>query len=820
MFDFLLDKDNKSPTKLTDKDLLKNPRPNSKTKLRKTSHETEIIKFVCKRKSDQPTKSSQEELRVPIRTIFDVAEEKPTIARYFNTIEQRMRNTEFLPIWLYQYFEWHPLNSKVQQLKSTGINHNSELSISYFQYQERCVNKLVKRNESYLAFIYSIVDKYVEKTAFSTDFDHYEWMIMPVGLTNAPATFQQMMDNVLPERIDRFVQVYLDDIFIYSEDVETHGKHVKEVLSTLRKHKLITKKSKCRFFYQEFRFLGQVVTPICIQTALEKIKKVKSWPTPKTVKEAQSFIGLTSYYRRFIKGHSKIANPIHKFITKQSKWTSEQDEAFNQLKNALISIGSQLNYGIYDREFMAIVEALRTWRYYLMGRHFIVMTDHKSLIYLKNQNLIDSTKVARWMDFLPQFDFDIQEDETQRHSLTLGIIEAHQDLKKEIITGYKKDTNYALIFRTLRDKTKVPVEIKNHIKHFCYQDEVRYYKTLEIFKNAHDSKDACHFGAWKTYLNLKDSFYWSSMLAQIRKWVETCRICQQHNTNTRGRQGLFSPLPIPTGRWTDITMDFITGLPRSGTGYDMIMVVVDRFSKMAHFIPTHKRLNAAACARLFSDKDIRFMNKFWQTLHYLNGSSLLFSTTNHPETDGQTERVNKIVNQLLRKYSANDQLSWNEHLSMCELSYNSTYQDSIKASPFEIAYEYEPSMIRKVNSWDLEDNKYSPNAEEFVRLDLPVINLKDRESNVQWIEYYKENPNIYQEPPRTEREMLARINELSGIGGWSEEPGKEKTYDVFWKDCDQTLARKVPERIFNQADLSLRQSLMYNAKLIQEHEQV
>ncbi|KGK34650.1 hypothetical protein JL09_g6202 [Pichia kudriavzevii] len=101
------------------------------------------------------------------------------------------------------------------------------------------------------------------------------------------------------------------------------------------------------------------------------------------------------------------------------------------------------------------------------------------------------------------------------------------------------------------------------------------------------------------------------MLAQIRKWVETCRICQQHNTNTE-----------------------------EDKGYTIIMVIVDRFSKMTHLIPTHKRLNAAACARLFSDKDIRFMNKFWQILHYLNGSSLLFSTTNHPETDGQTERVN------------------------------------------------------------------------------------------------------------------------------------------------------------------------------------
>ncbi|OUT21674.1 hypothetical protein CAS74_003800 [Pichia kudriavzevii] len=938
---------------------------------------------MCRRKSDQPTKSSQEELRVPIPTIFDVAEEKPTIAQYFSTIEQGMRNTELLQQTLgaisvseilvrfheryrdkivYKpdyicilngiprrpsFSEKQELTKQVEVLIKQGFIKTSSKSFNspvlFVRKKDgtmrmcvdyRILNNNTARNKFPLpdidqlisrfgkAKVYSklelmpgyyqvrIADEDVEKTAFST-----------LAIMNgcASATFPQMMNNVLSKKINGFVQVYLDDIFIYSEDVETHGKHVKEVLSTLRKHKLITKKSKCRFFYQEFRFLGQVVTPICIQTALEKIKKVKSWPTPKTVKEAQSFIGLTSYYRRYIKGHSKIANPIHKFITKQSKWTSEQDEAFNKLKKALISspilvhpswsgnckfvlntdacgvslgytlehvisygskklVGSQLNYKIYDREFMAVVEALRTWRYYLMRRHFIVMTDHKSLIYLKNQNLIDSTRVARWMDFLPQFDFDIrylqgknnsatdalsrypynhennltltkielalleltqeEEHETQIHSLTL--------IKKEIITGYKKDTNYALIFRTVRDKTKVPVEIKNHIKHFCYQDEVLYYKTLEsqdffrvvipnykklpyrIFKNAHDAKDAGHFGAWKTYLNLKDSFYWPSMLAQIRKWVETCRICQQHNTNTEEDKG----------------------------GYTIIMVIVDRFSKMTHLIPTHKRLNAAACARLFSDKDIRFMNKFWQILHYLNGSSLLFSTTNHPETDGQTER-------LLRKYSSNDQLFWDEHLSMCEHSYNSTFQDSIKA----------------INSWDLEDNKYSPNAEEFVRpqgrqekhhnrkrryfeykvgdlvlvhrdafgvnirytkiqpvwygpyrlvkkindnayeVDLPVINLKDRESNVQWIKYYKENPNIYQEPPRTEREMLARINEMTGIGGWSEESGKEKTYDVLWKDCDQTLARKVPERIFNQADLSLRQSLMHNAKSIQKNEQ-
>ncbi|MDN6032746.1 MAG: hypothetical protein L0I26_10030 [Lactococcus lactis] len=303
-----------------------------------------------------------------------------------------------------------------------------------------------------------IAEEDIEKTAFSTDYGHYEWVVMPFGLTNAPATFQRMMNTVLKDYLNKFVQVYLDDIFIYSTSFDEHYQHLRTVLNTLRRNKLIAKKSKCAFFFEELRFLGHVITPSGIRTDPEKIDKVKNWPTPKTIKDAQMFLGLTSYYRRFIKNHSKIANPIHKFIAKESPWTESQDVAFEKLKDALIHsptlvhpdwseccvfvvhtdacgtslgytleqldaegklrgviaygskklVGSQLNYGIYDREFLAVVEALRTWRYYLLGRRFIIRTDHQSLIYLKNQNLIDSARVARWLDYLAQYDFEIQ----------------------------------------------------------------------------------------------------------------------------------------------------------------------------------------------------------------------------------------------------------------------------------------------------------------------------------------------------------------------------------------------------------------------------
>ncbi len=133
----------------------------------------------------------------------------------------------------------------------------------------------------------------IDKTAFSTENGHYEWMVMPFGLPNAPSTFQRLMNNILAPYLSKFVKVYIDDILIYSEHTADHFDHVRTVLQTLRENKLIAKLSKCAFFFKKLRFLGFVITPEGVETDPDKIKVIKEWPTPTSIKEAQSFLGFT-----------------------------------------------------------------------------------------------------------------------------------------------------------------------------------------------------------------------------------------------------------------------------------------------------------------------------------------------------------------------------------------------------------------------------------------------------------------------------------------------------------------------------------------------
>ena len=674
-----------------------------------------------------------------------------------------------------------------------------------------------------------INDEDMEKTAFSTEFGHFEWVVMPFGLTNAPSTFQRMMNEVLGPYLGKFVQVYLDDIIIYSPSIETHYQHLREVLNTLKQNKLVAKRKKCSLFYQSLQFLGHVISNKGVHVDPTKIDKINEWPIPTTVKEAQSFIGLSGYYRRFIANYSKIAAPIFNFITGKSKWEKSQQDAFDELKRSLTNapvlvhpiwdegykfvvhsdacgsalgyvleqvdpngktrgviaygskklVGSQLNYSIYDREFMAVVEALHTWRYYLLNRHFILKTDHKSLIYLKNQNLIDSTRVARWLDYLSQYDFSIEYIQGRKNSVAdalsrypykvsannlfitqvESVVAPNEELKEEIIKGYSKDEELSEIYDVLQNNLPVPKTINNYIKHYRLHDKLLYFTTVpgdisnriaipnnselirKLIKNAHDLPSAGHFGFYKTYERLHGMFYWPHMLKSVKNFCQRCLLCQQSKAETHGKKGLFSPLPIPPGRWTDITLDFITGIPPSRSGYDMILVVVDRFSKMAHFIPTVKTLNGIGCARLLvdncfkyhgiprrmvSDKDIRFTSEFWHTVNKLFGTSVLFSTTNHPQTDGQTERTNRILNELLRNYTNNDIFEWDKWLSVAEFAYNSSHQLSIGMSPFELCYGYLPDSPSTMQGYSIHDLRYDDKAARFAkRMKLIIKQVQD-----------------------------------------------------------------------------------------------
>ncbi len=214
----------------------------------------------------------------------------------------------------------------------------------------------------------------------------------------------------------------------------------------------------------------------------------------------------------------------------------------------------------------------------------------------------------------------------------------------------------------------------------------------------HDAISSGHCGIKKTIYSVTRLFYWPNMVEFITSYIRSCRRCQISKAVCLKHAGLLQPLEIPRRRWTHISCDFITDLPISTNKYDSIWVIVDRLTKMAHFIPTHKTVNAPRLCELFllhivrlhgfpldivSDRDVRFTSNTWQTFLKELKINPSMSTAFHPESDGQTERTNRTIMTMLRCYILTDETRWDLYLPVLELAYNSQYHESIKMSPFE-----------------------------------------------------------------------------------------------------------------------------------------
>ena len=299
------------------------------------------------------------------------------------------------------------------------------------------------------------------KTAFRSRYGHYEYMVMPFGLANAPATFQAHINRVLSDYLDNLCVVYLDDILIYThdDDIEKHWATVRKILVRLRENNLFCNLKKCFFAKPSLDYLGFVVSREGVKADPKKLDTIRSWPVPKTVKETQSFLGFSNFYRRFIEGYSRIVRPLHavtKGDPREFNWTSEAQSAFEKLKECFVNppilrfyepkykirietdasdyavgaIMSQLcddgkwhpiayvsrgmtpserNWETYDKELLGIVYAFQQWRHYLEGaQHTIqVLTDHNNLAGVRAVQKL-SPRQARWAIFLAAFDFEVE----------------------------------------------------------------------------------------------------------------------------------------------------------------------------------------------------------------------------------------------------------------------------------------------------------------------------------------------------------------------------------------------------------------------------
>ncbi len=295
----------------------------------------------------------------------------------------------------------------------------------------------------------------IHKTAFRTRYGSFEYVVLPMGLCNAPSTFMRLMNETFRDLLDKSVLVFLDDILVFSKTEAEHAAHVREVLMRLRANKLYAKRSKCEFFRKEVEFLGHRIGAEGLAVSQDKVESVRTWQRPKDVSDVRSFLGLAGFYRRFVKDYSKIALPLTE-LTKEAvgfRWGDAQQAAFDALKDALSSapvlviadpalpftvncdacdyaVGATLqqdhgrglqpvafrsrkltpaevNYDTRKKEFLALVDACSHWRHYLhSGIPFTLLTDHDSLKYHKTMPNI-SGQLARWIEKMAEFDYTI-----------------------------------------------------------------------------------------------------------------------------------------------------------------------------------------------------------------------------------------------------------------------------------------------------------------------------------------------------------------------------------------------------------------------------
>ncbi|KAL4025181.1 hypothetical protein IC575_013559 [Cucumis melo] len=616
-----------------------------------------------------------------------------------------------------------------------------------------------------------MVDEDVEKTAFRTREGHYEFLVMPFGLTNAPATFQALMNNIFKPFLRKFVLVFFDDILVYSRSEEEHEFHMKKVLSLLRQNELYANQKKCHFAQKKIEYLGHVISGEGVAVDPEKIRSISKWPQPTNVKEIQGFLGLTGYYRRFVRNYGTIAAPLTQQLKKGGfHWNEEATLAFERLKSAMITLpvlalpdfskqfeieADASGYGVgavlvqdgrpiafyshtlalrdrarpvYERELMAVVLAVQRWRPYLLIGKFKVKTDQKALKFLLDQRIIQP-QYQKWIAKLLGYSFKVvykpgvdngaadalsrKPDGVQLFGLSIPITVDLEVIKKEVY----QDPKYEKIIKQLEQGEELTEN------NYSMQRGLLMYKNrLVILKQSslipvildtfHNSVVGGHSGFLRTYKRAAAELFWEGMKADIKKHCEECLTCQRSKSLALSPAGLLVPLEIPQAVWSDISMDFVEGLPKS-SGFEVILVVVDRLSKYGHFLPLKHPYTAKSVAELFvkeivrlhgfplsivSDRDKIFLSQFWSEIFRLSGTKLNKSTAYHPQSDGQTEVVNRGVETYLRCFCNEKPKDWSKWLPWTEYWYNTTFQRSIGMTPFQVVYGRQPPTLLSYGS--------------------------------------------------------------------------------------------------------------------------
>ena len=637
------------------------------------------------------------------------------------------------------------------------------------------------------------------KTAFQTRYGHYKYTVMPFGLKNAPATFQQLINNTVREYLNKFVITYLNDILIYSDTLEEHWQHMPKVLEKLSEKTLYIKKEKSRFEVQEVKFLGYVIWPEQIEKDPKKTQAVRDWSTLRRVKKVQSFLGLANYYQKFIPNYSWVAESLTHLMWKAEEfhWNKEQKQAFQDLKNALSRMthlqipkttcekvvetdvsdfvvgaclyqikddekqpimyqsrklsGSEKRYEVHNKELLVIVKALQEWRSYLAGlnRSIQIYTDHKNL-----QNFVIIKELnwwqVRWAEQLADYEFQIHYKKDNENG-GADVLSQQPDHK-----GVKK------IHQEILWQNAEEVLMKDLAATFCV--ELPQWSDEKIIRECHKSRTAGHFEVKQT----ENLVQWRCSIVNCREWIikmiAKCDSCWQNRISRDKRYDEIKQLEVSENPWESVTMNFIVKTsplkdPAWGVRFNSILMIVDWLTKYTMFISFRESATAPVLVYIIlqelvsnhrlskefiTDWDKLFTSKFWKTLTPELGIQHKLFTAYHSQTDGQIKRMNQTVETYLQHYVSKTQENWVQLLSTAQFAYNNARNEITGVTSFYTNYRYNSEVWREQKDTSIKSQQAKIDISELKKLHQDLVQmLQAQPGRTMMVTPYRVGEKIY-----------------------------------------------------------------------------
>ncbi|POM62678.1 LOW QUALITY PROTEIN: putative retroelement [Phytophthora palmivora] len=526
--------------------------------------------------------------------------------------------------------------------------------------------------------------------------------------------------------------------------MEVHLKRLRRVFEVMRANKLYANIGKCVFAAEEIKVLDCFVSRVGVRANPGKVKAIAGWPTPRSQKDLRKWLGLANYLHKYSAGYAELARPLSDLLIKDADWVWEHQhqDAFDSIKASLqqapvlalpdknksfsvvcdacdYAIGCALlqkddeghervvsfqsrqpkaaerNYPVHDKEILAMKYALVKFRVHLLGsRPFVIYTDHTSLRTATNGRIYR----IEWRGGCHTSRNRTSALNTSRVSSAITSGRELHTIRAVLADG--KDAKVDRLSPRQRAQLH-RYELADGLLHYrvdpgdpsrvvvSNDEDLKY----DIHLEAHDAPISGHLGREKTYQMVSQTFWWSHWVAH---YVKTCETCQRVKPSGHASAPLQS-LPVPADCGKSMSLDFVFGLPADDKANTGILVFVCRLSKMYHLAPVRDKVTGKQAAQLFldsvfryhglpetivTDRDPRFTGAFWDTLFQLLGTKLTMSTADHPQTDGQTERANRVLEDTLRSICAEAPRSWSDQLPMVEFALNNAVHASTGFTPF------------------------------------------------------------------------------------------------------------------------------------------